>query len=112
MAANQGLRPWTSSGGEKHHIQTHLQVLQTTSHQAERNHLSDPVPTGERLTKCTVVENTACIGFPPTDSSMSQETAVKNPDPDAENNDAAVETQRFLTSLKESMEQNEGTAPL
>lgn len=54
-------------------------------------------------------KNTICIGLHPTVPIVSQETAAQNPDPDAENSDAAAETQRFLTSLKESMEQNEGT---
>lgn len=53
--------------------------------------------------------NTICTGSHSTVPLVSQEIAVKNPDPEAENSDAAVETQRFLSSLKESMEQNEGT---
>lgn len=114
LTANPSLCPGTSCGGEKHHVPTHLQALQTASHQTERNHLTGHVATGEGLIKHPKVENTTHRGFYSTILSALicetrfQETAVKNPDPDAENNDAAVETQRLLTSLKESMEQNEG----
>lgn len=102
--------PGTSCGGKKHRVPTHLQALQTASHQTERNHLTDHVTTGEGLIKNPIVEGGfySTIPFALICGTGFQETAVKNPDPDTEN-DAAQETQRLLTSLKESMEQNEGT---